>query len=287
MKVLLTGATGFIGRYVLDLLQQDKIESVTVGRTFPIGSQGEFIQADLLKLEDIPAVVNKASASHLLHLAWYAEHGHYWASPLNLRWVEASVRLVEAFCAAGGQKVVVSGTCAEYDWASGYCREDVTSLNPATLYGVAKDATRRLVMAICQANQAPLAWGRIFLPYGRGENPQRLIPSLFDVFQGSRSPFGVNANAYRDLLHVEDVASAFVQLLGDSAEGNYNISSGQPTQLAEVVRLIAKSCNGDPDSILALSTSRPNEPELLVGENHKLRALGWTPQHSLAAIGAY
>lgn len=287
MRVLLTGASGFIGRYVLDLLQQNKIETVTVGRRFPIGCQSEFIQTDLLKLEDIPTVVNKARASHLLHLAWYAEHGQYWTSPLNLRWMEATIRLVEAFCASGGQKVVVAGTCAEYDWASGYCREDVTLLNPATLYGVAKDATRRPVMAICQANQVPQAWGRIFLPYGRGEDSQRLIPSLIDVFQGGHPPFGVNASAYRDLLHVEDVASAFLRLLGGSAQGNFNISSGQPTQLAEVVRLIAESFNGDPQSILSLSTSRPNEPEFLVGENRKLRALGWTPQHSLAAISAY
>ncbi len=287
MRVLLTGASGFIGRYVLDLLQQNRIETVTVGRTLPIGCQGEFIQADLLKLDDISAIVRKAKASHLLHLAWYAEHGLYWTSPLNLRWVEATIRIVEAFCGAGGQKVVVAGTCAEYDWASGYCREDVTLLSPATLYGVAKDATRRLVMSICQANQVPQAWGRIFLPYGRGEDPQRLIPSLIEVFQGGHPPFGVNASAYRDLLHVEDVASAFVRLLGESAQGNYNISSGQPTQLADVVQLIAESFNGDPQTILALSTSRPNEPEFLVGENRKLRALGWTSQHSLAGIGAY
>lgn len=281
MRVLLTGGSGFVGRYVLNALQHQGIEVVTVGRARAQPSV-PFIEADLLSSTDFGPLLQQVQATHLLHLAWYAEHGKYWTSPLNLRWTEATTRLVEAFCAAGGQQVVIAGTCAEYDWVHGYCREDSTPLNPVTLYGTAKDATRSLVMAVCAQHQVPCAWGRIFLPFGRGESTNRLIPSLIDVFRGERAPFGVNATAYRDFLHASDVAEGFVRLLTTGASGAYNICSGEPVRLAEVVTTLASLLGADPEPVLALTTERPGEPPLLVGENLKLKALGWRPALTLA-----
>jgi nucleoside-diphosphate-sugar epimerase len=276
MRVLLTGASGFIGRYVLRALQHHGIEVLAVSRAQPQTSV-PFIEADLLSITDFGPLVQQAQATHLLHLAWYAEHGKYWTSPLNLHWAEATTRLVETFCAAGGQHVVVAGTCAEYDWTHGYCREDSTPLKPATLYGTAKDATRRLMMAVCTQHQVPCAWGRIFLPYGQGESTSRLTPSLIDVFRGVREPFGVNATAYRDFLHASDVAEGFVRLLTTRTSGAYNICSGAPVRLAEVVTTLASLLGADPEPVLALTTERPGEPPLLAGENLKLKALGWRP----------
>lgn len=281
MRVLLTGASGFIGHHVLKALQIHGIEAIAVGRVRPQPSMS-FIEVDLLTVTDFGPLMQQAQATHLLHLAWYAEHGKYWTSSLNLRWAEATTRLVEAFCAAGGQQVVIAGTCAEYDWAHGYCREDSTPLNPATLYGIAKDATRRLVMAVCAQHQVTCGWGRIFLPYGQGESASRLVPSLIDVFRGLRAPFGVNAMAYRDFLHVSDVAEGFVRLLTAGASGAYNICSGEPVRLAEVVTTLASLLNADPESVLVLTTERLGEPPLLVGENLKLKALGWRPALTLA-----
>jgi nucleoside-diphosphate-sugar epimerase len=217
-----------------------------------------------------------------LHLAWYTEYGKYWTSPLNLRWMEATVRLVEAFCHAGGQQVVVAGTCAEYDWSYGYCQEDSTPLNPTTLYGIAKDATRRLVMAVCAQQEVPCAWGRLFYPFGGGEAQQRLIPSLIGALQGQQPAFGVAALDYRDFLHASDAAEGFVALLRSGATGQYNISSGQPVQIGQLTRELAMLLAVDPKPILALTTERPGEPVLLVGENLKLKGLGWQPGYSLA-----
>jgi len=280
MVVLLTGATGFVGDYVLSALQQQGIETVVLGRRRP-EAPVSFVEADLLNGPDFSQLMQQIKPTHLLHLAWYAEHGQYWTSQLNLHWVEATTRLVEAFCEHGGEQVVVAGTCAEYDWQYGYCREESTPLTPATLYGVAKDAARRLAMGVCARFQIPCAWGRIFLPYGPGEASVRLIPALIEVFQGKRAAFGVNGSAYRDFLHVSDVADGFVVLLRKNANGAYNISSGQAVQLAEVVREIAHLCDGDPQEVLDLSTERLGEPLLLVGENLKLKALGWEPRIAL------
>lgn len=282
MRVLVTGASGFVGRHVLARLRKQGIDTVVSGRRLPEGvSSADFIEADLLATEDFAALAKAAGATHLLHLAWYAEHGKYWTSPLNLRWVEATIRLVEAFCEVGGQRVVVAGTCAEYDWSQGRCREDSTPLDPATFYGTAKDAARRLVMAVCAQHQVPCAWGRLFLLFGSGEAGQRLIPSLIEVLRKKRPPFGVNASAYRDFLHVSDVAEGFIALLQSGESGAYNISSGEAVRLADMVCELARLLDADPRVVLDLNGERPDEPLLLVGDNLKLKTLGWRPALSL------
>jgi nucleoside-diphosphate-sugar epimerase len=280
MKVLLTGASGFIGNHVLRSLQNQGIATVAVGRSQPHASD-EFIHADLLTISDFTPLIHQAQATHLLHLAWYAEHGKYWTSPLNLRWSEATTRLVEAFCIAGGKHVAIAGTCAEYDWSYGYCREETTPLNPAALYGAAKDATRRLSMAVCAQYHVPCVWGRVFLPFGHGESRSRLIPSLIEVFKGERAPFAINANAYRDFLHVSDVAQGFIRLMSEGMSGTFNVSSGEATRLADVVITLASLLGVVSDPVLALTTARATEPAMLVGESSKLKMIGWRPTLTL------
>lgn len=279
MKVLVTGGSGFIGSHVLAALQNEDIELVVVGRNRLLGAVRQ-IEADLLTLTNaqLNELLRKECVTHLLHLAWVADHGKYWTSPLNLRWADATIRLVEAFCAAGGKHVVIAGTCAEYDWSHGYCREESTPLNPTSLYGTAKDATRRLAIKVCEQHQVSFAWGRIFLPFGSGEAQNRLIPSLIEVFLGRRAPYSVNIAAYRDFMHVSDVAAGFVKLLISGAVGEYNISSGMPTRIAKVVATLAELLSADPEPVFSLSSERLDEPVLLVGENLKLKNLGWKPK---------
>lgn len=287
MKVLITGANGFIGRHVLKCLQSSNIDVVVVGRVRPAGYLGDFINVDLLKLNDFNNLISKANASHLIHLAWYAEHGSYWTSSLNFRWVESTIKLAEAFCEAGGKQIVAAGTCAEYDWAYGYCIEEKTPLIPATLYGTAKDVTRRLLMSLCAAHKVTCSWGRIFMPYGPGEDSRRLIPALKNVFSLNQPPFAVGSSSFRDLLHVEDVAAAFVKLLASGAHGEFNVCSGIPTQISEVIRLLANAQNQDPKIVLDHSALRLGEPLMLVGENKKLTSLGWTKKHNLQDLCNY
>ena len=98
-------------------------------------------RADLLDREQTSALMKAVAPTHLLHFAWYAEPGKYWHSEENLRWVEASLRLLRAFAGAGGRRIVIAGTCAEYAWTrETHCKEESTPLRPATLYGSAKHA---------------------------------------------------------------------------------------------------------------------------------------------------
>jgi nucleoside-diphosphate-sugar epimerase len=277
MRVLLTGATGFLGRKVAEAFDQSGIEYVAVGRKRLPGTRTHFIESDILDLYSYDDLLKSANATHLVHLAWYTEHGKYWNSHQNIRWMDSSIRLIEAFCANGGRHVVVAGTSAEYDWRSGYLTEDSSVIAPQTLYGTCKDATRAVVAVICKSHSVSLAWGRIFVPYGPGESENRLIPSLHKIFKGEIPPFGVNADSFRDFIHIEDVASAFLELCHEEVNGCYNISTGVPTRVADLVLNIAGVYGADPNIVLALKTSREGEPKIIVGNSDKLRQLGWQP----------
>lgn len=282
MRLLLTGASGYLGRHVLRALLAGGCSVTLLGRSRPAGfEQVPLVGVDLLADADLEAALRPVGATHLLHLAWYTEYGKYWDSPLNFRWVDASVRLAQAFCSAGGRHLVMAGSCAEYDWSHGYLREHGTPLLPASAYGVAKDATRRLVAALCAQHGASFAWGRIFFPFGAGEAPGRMMPRLIEVFRGRAPAFGVNAGAYRGMLHVPDAAQAFVTLAQTQAEGSFNICSGAPVQIEQVVRTLAGLCAADPGPVLERGSARAGDPHLLVGENARLLDTGWRPRFTL------
>ena len=171
--------------------------------------------------------------------------------------------------------MVVAGTCAEYDWSQGWCREDTTPLLPATPYGTAKDATRIWLQDHANVHGLRLAWGRIFFPYGAGQSPGRLIPALIAALQGRGAVFPVQAMQRRDFVPASDVAQALWTLLQGPACGCYNISSAQPVAIADLVRTLAHLLDADPAPVLAEAVVGLRQPALVAGDNLRLRALGW------------
>ena len=283
MKVLLTGASGYLGRHVLKALQLQGIDTVCAQHTTTISSQaGEVLSVDLLSPNGALELMTRAKATHLLHLAWYVEQGKYWNSPQNFEWVQASIRLVDAFCRQGGKHVVVAGTCAEYDWDYGYMQEGITPYKPHTPYGICKNTTRQLLQSMCDLHNVRLAWGHVFFPFGMDESAGRLIPSLIQVFRGEIPAFGVNNEAIRGMLPVTDAAQAFVRLMQHpQASGAYNICSGIPTRVDEIVKLIAAEFNADHSAVLKLPSSRSSDPAMLLGNNERLRSIGWSMEGTL------
>lgn len=278
MKVLVTGATGFIGKHLTRTLESRGIKFVVLGRN---ATMENGVQVDLLKTESFYEILSKIKPTHLIHLAWYAEHGKFWNATINVKWISATFKLIEAFYKNGGEHALITGTCAEYDWFHGYCVENVTPERPHTLYGEAKHATHRLVELLKFQHGMTLTWARIFFPYGIGEAQGRLIPSLFRVFRESNAPFGVNANSYRDFLHISDTIEALLLCTIKKIDGIINISSGEPVQIKHIVKEIATICNANPEKLLSCESARMNDPTFLVGNNHKLLSYGWQQHVSL------
>ena len=131
-KVLITGATGFIGRHCLApmLGRAWEVHAVTSGGAEQPKSSVTWHRANLLELSDTARLIEEVRPTHLLHLAWDLPAGEWRQAGGHVKWLQASLELLERFAAAGGTRVVMAGTCAEYDWRYGYCSEYRTPVHP-------------------------------------------------------------------------------------------------------------------------------------------------------------
>jgi nucleoside-diphosphate-sugar epimerase len=284
-RVLVTGASGFIGRGTLAPLLDAGFEVHAVSRREPPAEPPGVVweRADILDPEAAGELTRRVAPSHLLHLAWFAEPGAFWSSPENLRWVEASLRLLRAFAEHGGQRFVIAGSCAEYAWADRtHCVEGETPCEPATLYGTSKHALRLIASSFAARAGLSLAWGRVFFVFGPAEDPARLGGSVArSLVLGEPAPLS-HGEQVRDFLYSEDLADAFVALLRSRVEGPVNLASGQPVRIRDLVEAMAEAA-GRPDLLRFGERSAPaGEPTLLSADVRRLtNEVGWTPRASL------
>ncbi|HWF24110.1 MAG TPA: NAD(P)-dependent oxidoreductase [Solirubrobacteraceae bacterium] len=281
---LVAGASGFIGKPALaHLLAAGHDVHAVSTRAQPAIEGVRWHRADLLEPGTAEKLIASVQPQRFLHLAWYAEPGRFWDSPENVRWVEATLRLLRAFASAGGRRAVLAGTCAEYDWSvGGVCSEEETPLRPDTAYGVSKDATRRVAAAFAELAGLELAWGRIFFLYGPREPPQRLLPLVTRALLAGERAKVTAGTQVRDFMHVDDVARAFVAVLESELQGAVNIASGEGVELRKLVELVGAAA-GRPELIeFGAIPPRPGEPDVLVADVRRLRDIvGFHPRHSL------
>ena len=284
-RVLITGAGGFVGQRCLPLLQTLGYEVHAVSRS-PRQDETAGVSwhdADLLDETQVAELLAHVKPTHLMHLAWYTEHGKFWTAVENLQWVGASISLFEKFALVGGTRMVASGTCAEYspdDHAP--CSEVSTPLVPATLYGACKHAVQVVFESFARRVELSAAWGRVFFPYGPGEPPGRLIPSVARALLAGEPARCTHGRQVRDFIYVEDVASALVALLDSSVEGAVNIGSGQPVTLRQVIDKVAeRTGHAELVQLGAIPVGAGELLSLYADTRRLTEEVGWSPRYSL------
>jgi nucleoside-diphosphate-sugar epimerase len=261
-----------------------EIHAVSRRRHAPGGDRVCWHEADLHEPADACGLIAAIRPSHLLHLAWEATPRIYSGSPENLRWLRAGLAMVAAFGEAGGQRFVGAGSSAEYESSHQRCAEDLTPIRPATIYGKCKTACWLGVEATAQHYGFSAAWGRIFLPYGPGDPPGRLIPWVLSALDQKRPVEATHGRQLRDFIYAPDAADLLVRLLFSPEAGSFNIGTGCATTIRSVIEYLADRRGGR--ALLRLGAIEPpaGEPPLLVADMARVRArLGWSAPTSIEA----
>lgn len=264
--VLLTGATGFIGSHCIDPLLSKgyKVFAVSSKPQASSASALQWIHLDLKNEKKIEEELRRLKPSHLLHLAWYAEPPHYWQSYENILWLQSSLHLLKVFLEEGGRRVVMAGTCAEYEWKHAECHELETPCIPESLYGTAKYSLFLLGKRLAALSNASFAWGRLFHLFGPGEHPKKLIRMVISGLLQEKPVSCSSGEQIRDYLYVQDAADAMTSLLDADCQGAVNIGSGQPMQIREILKKIVEKIGNEELLQLGSMTPRLSDPLLLV-----------------------
>jgi nucleoside-diphosphate-sugar epimerase len=290
MRFLVTGASGFIGKNVVAALRKRQHEVVAVSTSSAPGivEHGlEWVQADLLQPGGCEALIDNANVSGqlhgLVHCAWDTTPGKYWSSTNNLKWVAASLHLLDAFQRGGGRRCVIAGTSAEYAWGGLESLNELRStISPNLLYGTCKHSLHSIAEQWAKTNNVSLAWARLFCPFGQEEKGERLVPKLIKrLLSGESLPFD-SGNVIRDFISVTDLGQAFAALAESKLEGPINLASGRDFSIRELVTTIATQL-GRLEQVQFDTLPNPtSDPMRIVADVDRLtKELSWTPAATL------
>jgi nucleoside-diphosphate-sugar epimerase len=241
MRVMVTGATGFVGRHVVNALLAHGHSIVAIARDLkraqemPWFDRVEFIQCDLHESFQ-PLLQPECLPDAIVHLAWpglpnYRDFFHISKNlPADLAFLEAAVK-------SGVPHMLVAGTCLEYGMQYGPLTEAMET-TPTTPYGFAKDALRKALQLLQRERPFTLQWMRLFYMYGEGQNKNSLLTQLDRAIDEGQPVFNMSAgDQLRDYLTIREVAENFcLALENPHCEGVINCCSGRPISVLDLVK---------------------------------------------------
>ncbi len=270
-NVLLTGATGFVGRHILNVLAGDGYRVRAVVRQGR--EQGLEGHPGIASIVTTPSLFHEDEAwwsraaegmDTVIHAAWYAVPGRYLHAPENLDCLSGTVEMAKGCISAGVARFVGIGTCFEYDLSAGDLSVE-TPLRPQTLYAAAKMSTYACLSNWLPAAGMAFAWCRLFYLYGPGEDERRFVPYLRACLSSGKTADLTSGAQVRDYLDARDAAAGIVDVARGARTGPVNICSGVPITIRELAFSIAAEY-GRPD--LLNFGARPDnsfDPPRIVG----------------------
>jgi len=272
LRVVVTGASGFIGSHVTATLQRvDGVEILATGRDeAALRRLGvEWVAMDLYG-DDVNPLQRLAGADLLIHLAWgdvsdVSSAAHMTTHlPNNLRFLTEMTRL-------GIPRICCVGSCFEYGLSSGRLNEELAP-QPSTPYGHAKDQLRRQLEVTVPAAGAKLRWLRPFFTHGYGQHPHALFSQLKDAINKGQDRFPMSGGEQvRDYLPVSSLAELIVKAsLQLEVDGIINVCSGEPKTVRALVEQYIDDCGSSIQPQLGSFPYPTHTPMECWGDTEKL-----------------
>jgi len=289
LKVLLTGATGFIGSHVARLLVAEgrRVYAVVrpgsdTRRIADIAASLDVLPCDLSNTAELEQHLDAVRPDVCLHFAWQATAGGALTAAGNIQALNDSLQLALRLASAGCRRLVVAGTCFEYDTSIGYLSES-SPTRPHTLYGASKLGLYQVLEQFSRVSELKLAWLRFFYLYGPFEDERRLVPSVILSLLNKREAKVTPGRQIRDYLHVEDAAGATLAVVESELTGVVNIASGNPVTVRDVVSEIGALLGRQDLLAFGALPYKEADPMFVCANNGRLlKETSWTPRYDLA-----
>ena len=280
-RVLVTGATGFIGSYVVPQLLERGLKVIASSRNENKAENYDWYS----KVEYLECDYNNSNLDYynyfgepdiIIHLAWDGLPNY--KDPFHVeRNLPANCLFLKNFIESGVKRMVVTGTCYEYGMQCGCLHESVPT-QPVTYYGLAKDTLHKYLQYLVQDTQTSFNWVRLFYIYGKGQNPNSLLPQLEKAISEGKKEFNMSGGEQlRDYLPVEDAArNICIIALQNKITGTVNCCSGTPISIRRLVEERIAMLKSDIKLNLGYYPYSDYEPMAFWGDTSKLREILWS-----------
>lgn len=246
-KILITGATGFVGKQVVKHLSTLDVEIHLIVRkgkeTFFNNVQSITISHNVFAESSTWWAEKCKNIDTVIHLAWYAEPGKYLDSPINEQCYEGTTDMAQGAVNAGVKRFIGIGTCFEYQFSESPL--DISSpLDPQTLYATAKVKTFNYLNKFFNENNVEFLWCRLFYLFGEGEDERRLIPFLRKNIAAGKEVELTSGDKVKDYLNIQEAGKIIANLAVNKHIGAYNVCSGKGITIKSLAENIADEYNG-------------------------------------------
>ena len=273
MRVLVTGATGFLGRHVIKKLLNNKHEVIALARDEKKAKQFDWYSNVNFICQDIhherPDLKNWGNPKIVMHLVWSGLPNYQSSYHLDEN-LPAQMRYLKLLLEQGIEKLLVTGTCLEYGMQYGPLSVNMQTFlnNP---YAEAKDSLRKWLQNIQEEKKFILQWVRLFYMYGTGQNPNSVLSQLNKAIKNGEKIFNISGGEQlRDYLHVSQVADQLINIVEDSKkQGILQCCSGKPISIRRLVEQHINKRNANIKLNLGYYPYPDYEPMAFWGEKEK------------------
>lgn len=271
MRVLVTGANGYLGQGIVRHLLGKDVEVVATDYSIScVDSKAELIECDLFNVEDPYRFFGEPDV--LVHLAWKDGFSHYSSSHIDN--LPKHYKFIESFIDSGIERVSIMGTMHEVGFYEGSIDEN-TPCNPITPYGISKNALRELTQLLCDKNNVDFQWLRGFYIVGTSKNGASIFAKIVEAEESKQAlfPFTMGQSQY-DFIDYEDFCeSVALTVIQNEVLGIINICSGYPQKLADRVEQFISDNNYQIKLNYGAYPDRPYDSKAVWGNCDKLKTI--------------